>query len=93
MSEGINWLYLAPPMEYGISWEADSHSVLREIPHLLRDPEVDYRDHKSMPLDPLSIQMSQFHTLSPYSFKIRFNNILPFKPTSPNCSLILLISD
>jgi len=57
-------------------WEADSRQASREIPHLLLNPKVHYRFHKSPPLFPVLCQLNLIHIFSLYFPTIRSNNIL-----------------
>jgi hypothetical protein len=59
------------------SREANSHSASQEIPHLLWNPTVHYRVHKSPPLDPILSQAHQAHTFPSYFPKMCSNIILP----------------
>jgi len=59
------------------SWEANSHSVSQEIPHLLWYLMVHYHVHKSPPLFPILSQMHPLHTFTPYFPKIYSNITLP----------------
>jgi hypothetical protein len=50
-------------MEYIPTWEADSDSVIQEIPRLLWSLKIHYRLHKSPPLDPT---LSHMNPTSPH---------------------------
>jgi hypothetical protein len=59
---------------YDPYWEADSHSAGPRSSHILCDPKVHYRVHKSSPMDPVLSQMNQVATPTnrPYLIKIYF---------------------
>jgi hypothetical protein len=48
-------------------WEANSHSASQQILHLLWNPKVHYRVHKSPSPVPILSQMNFVHTLQPVS--------------------------
>jgi hypothetical protein len=59
-------------MEQNTTSEAENHSGLQAIPHLLRNTEVHYHIHNSLPLDPLD-QLNPLHALKPYFFQFHSN--------------------
>jgi hypothetical protein len=64
-------------MEQRLSWEAKSFSASQEIPHILWNPEVHYRIHKSPPRHlSLSWANSSRSMLPSHFSKIHFNIIL-----------------
>jgi hypothetical protein len=69
-------------MEQNPHWEADSRLGNKEVPHLLWNPKVHYRVHKSQLLESILSQMNPIHALTPYSSEIRFNIILPSTSTT-----------
>jgi len=62
-------------MQQGPSSEADSHSAIQEILHLLWKPKVHYRSHNSPSLVPILSQMYPVHTFPPYVPTIHSNII------------------
>jgi hypothetical protein len=48
-------------MEQRPSWGAKSFSASQEIPHILLNPEVRYRIHKSLPPAPILSQLNPVH--------------------------------
>jgi hypothetical protein len=66
-------------MEESPYGEANSHSASREIPHLLWNPKIYYRVHKSPPLVLIMSKLKAVHFFLPYFCKIHPNII--FTPT------------
>jgi hypothetical protein len=61
-----------------ISWEVNTYTGIKEIPHHLWNPGVHYQVHTSLPLDPIQTQMNTIYIIPPCFFKIHFNIILPY---------------
>ena len=59
------------------SWEVNSFSPSKEIPHILWNPEVHYRSHKCPPLVLILSQLDPIHTPTSHFLKFNFNIILP----------------
>jgi hypothetical protein len=61
-----NLLYdLINSMEQRPSWETNSFSASRKIPHILRNREVYYRIHKGPPPVPILGQLNPVHAPIP----------------------------
>jgi len=67
-------------MEHSPFWEAKGSLPSWEIPHILRNPNVQYHDHNSLPLISMSSQMYPADTIPPYFFRAYFSIILQFMP-------------
>jgi hypothetical protein len=76
-------------MEQNPYWEADSRSTVQGFPLYLTTISIRFITTVARPtLDSTQSQMNPVHTLTPYSFKIYFNNILPSMPSSSIWSLL-----
>ena len=75
MSDGLT-NELTSSMEQSPFWEANRFSASQEIPHILWNPNVHYRIHKSPPPIPTPSQINQVHGPSSHFLKIHFNSIL-----------------
>jgi hypothetical protein len=61
-----HWSLSSNSMKLSPSWEANSRSAGQEIPHILPNPKVDYRVHKSPPLDLAFSHLNPLHNFTPY---------------------------
>ena len=68
--------WLAHSMEQSPSWEANRFSASQEIPHILWNQKVHYRNYKRQPTVPILSQLDPIHTLKSYFLKIHFNIII-----------------
>ena len=48
-------------MEQSLSWEANRFSASKEIPHILWNPKIRYRIHKSTPPVPILSHIEPVH--------------------------------
>jgi hypothetical protein len=79
-------------MELSHSWEAANSAATRELPSILRNPEVHYRVHKSPPLVRILSHIDPIPTIPSYLSKIHFNIIRPPTSWSSQWSLSFCIS-
>jgi hypothetical protein len=71
-------------MDQSTSWKADSSAASPEIPRILQNPKVHYRDHKSPQLVPIN----PVYVLPSYLF--HFNIILSSNPRVVASSFIII---
>jgi len=76
-------------MEQSPSWEANEFSASQEVPCILWNLKVHYRNHKYPPPVPILCQLDPIHTPTSYFLKIHLNIILPSMPGSPKWPLSL----
>jgi hypothetical protein len=75
--------------EQSHSWEANRFVVSQEIPRVLWNPKVHYRNHKCPLYFSIMSQRNQVHTPTSHFLKIHPNIILPSTPGSPQLSFSL----
>ena len=71
------------------SWEANQFSTSQEIPHILRNPKVHYRVHKSPPPVLILIRINPAHAPTSHLPKIHLNIIFLLVPVSSKWSISL----
>ena len=64
-------------------------SAPQEIPRILRNPKIHYRDYKIRPRVPNLSHINPVHVLAKDTFTINFNIILPSKHRFPSCLFYL----
>jgi hypothetical protein len=69
-------------MEQSPSWEDNSRSGSRDVPHLLWNPKVHYSVHKSPHLVPIMSQVNPAHIFPPHFPNIHSSVISPSTPRS-----------
>ena len=69
-------------MEQRPSWQANRSSASQEIPLILWNPMVHYRNHNSQPPVALLSQIDPVYAPSSHIFSFHFNTILPSTPGS-----------
>jgi hypothetical protein len=69
---------LAYSMEQRPFWEADRFSASQEIPLILWNPKVHYRNHNIPPSGSIMSQINSVHASPFYFLKIHFNIFFPF---------------
>jgi len=73
-------------MERGLSWEANSHSAIQEIPHILWNTKVHYLTYKES-ATVFYLETDKSSPQLPYFSKIHSNFTLPSMPRSSKWSL------
>lgn len=74
-----------------LSSQATSFANIQKTPHLLRNPTVRHRFHKSPSLFATVRHTNPVHTLPAYKFKIHLNIIIPSMVSCCKCSLSLFL--
>jgi len=88
-------------MEQSPSLEANSHTAIKEILHILCNPKVHYRVHKSPPLDLILSQPNPDRPIDRYLPKVHLNvtfglptqNPVNASPTRAACPAHLSLLD